>query len=47
MEGIDGKQSTTDNTTAFLTAHFRVDLSLRLRNLTASTAFDVDIGRIG
>ena len=47
MEGVDGTQSTIDNTAAFVTARFCVDLVLRLRLLTASSAFRADMGRIG
>ncbi|GAF92512.1 unnamed protein product, partial [marine sediment metagenome] len=46
MEGVDGKQSTIDNTAAFVTAFSRVDLCLRLRLLTACSAFNVDVGGI-
>jgi hypothetical protein len=34
MEGVDG--TTIDNMAAFVTSRIRVDLSLRLRHLTAS-----------
>jgi len=47
MEGVDGTQSTTDNTAAFITAHDCVDLSLRLRRLTVSSAWRADMGGIG
>ena len=36
MEGVDGTQRTIDNTADFVTARICVDLSLRLRLLTAS-----------
>ena len=47
MESVDGTQSTIDNTAAFVTAPICVDLSLRLRLLTASSAFRTDMGGIG
>ena len=46
-EGADGTQSTFDNTAAFVTARIFVDLSLRLRLLTASSACPADMGGIG
>ncbi len=42
MEGVDGTQSTIDNTAAFVTARICVDLVLRLRLLTASSAWHAD-----
>ena len=47
MEGIDGTQSTIDYPADFVTARICVDLSLRLRRLTASSAWRADMGGIG
>ncbi len=47
MEGVNGTQTTIENTAAFVTARVSVDLSLRLRLLTASSAFRDDMGGIG
>ena len=47
MEGVDGTQSTIENTAAFLTVRIHVDLSLRIRLLAASSACRAVMGGVG
>ena len=47
MEGVDGTQSTIDNTADFVTARICVGLYLGLRLLTASSACRADMRGIG
>ena len=47
MAGVNGTPSTIDNTTGFLTARIRADLSLRLRRLTVSSVCLADMRGTG
>ena len=47
MEGADGFRSTIDNMAGFVASQVCVDLSLRLRLLTTSSACSADMAGIG